>query len=88
MTLRSRSRFGGYTEVDKIKDGLSDFYFYAYMSSDGSILEKVRVVDVNCLRKMIQAGQFVKKQNNDGTEFYAFQFSDIKENSGNIYQFG
>lgn len=87
LTIRSKSRSNGYTEIDKIKDGLAQIYFYAYMNLQETELIKIRIVNVGAIRKLIKDGIFVERKNNDNTEFVAIKFSAINENSGAIYQY-
>jgi hypothetical protein len=87
LTIRSKSRSNGYTEIDKIKDGLAQIYFYAYMNLQETELIKIRIVNVGAIRKLIKDGIFVERKNNDNTEFVAIKFSAINENNGAIYQY-
>lgn len=87
LTIRSKSKNNGYTEVDKIRNGLAQIYFYAYMNMQETDLIKIRIVNVDSIRKMINNGLYAKCKNNDSTEFYAFKFADIQKNDGAIYQY-
>lgn len=88
LTIRSRSKLGNKTELDKIKEGMSQVYFYAYMNKEENRLEKVRIADVDAIRKLIKEGSFIGPiPNNDGTEFISFKFKDIKNKGGAIYKF-
>lgn len=87
LTIRSKSKSNGYTEIDKIKNGLSQIYFYAYMNLQETELIKIRIVNVDAIRKLIKDGIFIERKNNDSTEFIAMKFSDINEYSGAIYQY-
>ena len=87
LTIRSKSKSNGYTEIDKIKAGLARIYFYAYMNLQETELIKIRIVNVDAIRKLIKHGIFEERRNNDSTEFIAMKFSDINENGGAIYQY-
>ncbi len=87
LTIRSKSKKNGRTEIDKIKDGLAEIYFYSYMNENQDCLQKVRIVDVNAIRKLTNKNKFTIKKNVDGTEFNAYKFSDIKKENGNIYKY-
>ena len=87
LTIRSRSKNNGMTEIDKIKDGLAEIYFYSYMSEKEDFLQKVRIVDVNAIRELTKKNKFIRKKNIDGTEFNAYKFSDIKKENGDIYKY-
>jgi len=87
LTIRSRSKNGNKTEIDKIKEGLAQVYFYAYESKNQDRLVKVRICDVEAIRKLILKKKYVSRSNNDGTEFIAFKFCDIANNNGGIYKY-
>lgn len=87
MTIRSKSKKGYTTEVDKINKGLGQIYFYSYMNELENELIKIRIVNVNAIRHLTESNNYIKKSNTDGTEFFAYNFTDIKNVNGNIYQF-
>lgn len=86
LTIRYRSKHGGRTEFDKIKEGLAQIYFYAYECPERKSLIKVRMADVEAIRTLIKEGVYVIKENNDGTMLAAFKFSDISYAGGAIYK--
>ena len=89
ITIRSKSKNGYKTEIDKIMEGMAQLYFYAYMDIKESRLVKVRVIDVDVIRKMTLNNQYSKRSNkdNDPTEFYTYLFCDIAKNNGGIYKY-
>lgn len=87
LTIRSRSKYGNKTEIDKIKEGLAQVYFYAYESKNRDRLVKIRICDVQAIRKLIRKQKYINRTNFDGTEFKAFKFSDIAVNNGGIYKY-
>jgi hypothetical protein len=87
LTIRSKTKNNGYTEIDKIKDGLSQIYFYAYMDLQETELIKIRIINVDAIRKLIKDNKFEKRKNNDTTEFLTFKFKDIHTENGAIYQY-
>jgi succinate dehydrogenase flavin-adding protein (antitoxin of CptAB toxin-antitoxin module) len=87
MTIRYKSKGGGFTEFDKIKQGYAKVYFYAYESEDRNSLVKVRIVDVDAIRKLIAQERYSIYKNDDGTELATFRFSDIATFGGAIYQY-
>jgi hypothetical protein len=87
MTIRYKSLKGYRTEIDKIKDGLAQIYFYAYMSEDENSLCKVRICNVESIRKLIEEKNYKVRENKDGTMLAAFKFKDIANNRGAVYQF-
>jgi len=87
LTIRSRSKNNGKTEINKIKDNKSKKYFYAYMNEEENLLEKIRIVDVETIKKLTIKQKYQKRKNNDGTEFNTYLFSEIKKENGDIYQY-
>lgn len=87
LTIRYRSKNGGKTEFDKIREGMAQIYFYAYESADRKSLVKVRMADVEAIRTLIDEGLYTIKPNKDGTMLAAFKFSNISQAGGAIYKF-
>lgn len=87
LTIRSKSKNGYQTEIDKINKGMAQIYFYAYMNELEDKLIKIRIVNVDSIRLLTIENNFSKKTNLDNTEFYTYKFSDIKNKKGDIYQF-
>jgi|TARA_R110001592_G_scaffold244765_1_gene506155 hypothetical protein len=87
LTIRSKSKNNGKTEIDKIMDNKSQIYFYAYMNEEENLLEKIRIVDVATIKKLTIKEKYQKRKNNDGTEFNTYLFSEIKKENGDIYQY-
>jgi len=87
MTIRSKSKNNGKTEIDKIMEGKAQVYFYAYMNQKEDDLIKVRIADVDAIRKLTFVKDYKHKKNNDNTEFFAYNFKDIERMQGNIYKF-
>tara|TARA_R100001530_G_scaffold135745_1_gene113767 strand:- start:1337 stop:1813 length:477 start_codon:yes stop_codon:yes gene_type:complete len=87
LTIRSKSKNGYKCEIDKIKEGKAQIYFYAYMNKEEDTLIKVRMARVDVIRKLIEKRIFTQHKNNDGTQFIGIKFEDIKKNNGNIYKY-
>lgn len=87
LTIRSKSKNNGKTEINKIMDNKSQIYFYAYMNEEENLLEKIRIVDVATIKKLTIKEKYQKRKNNDGTEFNTYLFSEIKKENGDIYQY-
>lgn len=87
LTIRSKTKFGFKTEIDKIIEGKAQVYFYAYMNKEETELVKIRIVDVDAIRAMTDDGVYTSNKNTDGTEFFSYSFPNIKKYNGNIYQF-
>lgn len=78
LTIRSKSKNGGKTEIDKILEGKAQIYFYAYMNKEESDLEEINICDIDILRSLHKENKYTKQNNLDGTKFYAYKFQDIK----------
>ena len=87
MTIRYKSKNNQPTEFDKIKKGHAQIYFYAYESKDQKSFDKVRIVHVDAIRKLITQERYTVRQNPDGTELAAFSFVDIKNFGGALYKY-
>lgn len=87
LTIRYRSKAGGYCEFEKIKNGLSDIYFYAYMNENKDKLIKIRICEVNAIRKLIDKKKYNIYNNYDGTKLATFKFLDIFKENGAIYKY-
>lgn len=87
LTIRSKSKNNYETEIDKINKGMAQVYFYAYMNKDESELIKVRIVNVEAIRKLTAEKSYIQKSNTDGTEFYTYKFAEIKKFNGDIYKY-
>ena len=87
LTIRSRSKMGNKTEIDKIMEGMAQIYFYAYMNEEETKLVKVRMVNVDSIRELTETGNFYTKNNKDGTKFNTYSFFNIKIFKGDIYKF-
>ena len=79
LTIRSKSKNGGKTEIDKILEGKAQIYFYAYMNKEESDLEEINICDIDILRSLHKENKYTKQNNYDGTKFYAYKFQDIKK---------
>ncbi len=84
LTIRYRSKAGGYCEFEKIQNGLADIYFYAYMSKDEKDLVKIRICDVNAIRKLISEEKYSIFNNYDKTKLATFSFNDIFKYKGRV----
>lgn len=87
LTIRYKSKYGCKTEFDKIKEGLAQIYFYAYECPERKSLIKIRMADVQAIRKLIKENLYSINENKDGTKLAAFKFSDINKAGGAIYKY-
>ena len=70
FTVRSRTRYNGRTEIDKLRDGFAKWYLYAWESEDGRSLAEYVLVDMDMVRDaglLDRAWQEIS--NGDGTAF-------------------
>lgn len=83
FTVRSKTRHGSRTEIDKMIDGFGDFIFYGFADLDGAGLAQWMIGDLQVWRDMnaakSAAGQPFGAQldNHDGTGFRAFRMKDL-----------
>lgn len=91
LTIRSKSKANGKTEIDKIQEGKAQIYFYAYEDKQRNKLTQINICDVDIIRKLYEQGKYYKGNNYDNTEFFSFKFKDIerlaKENNMLFYRF-
>jgi len=87
LTIRSKSLNNGKTEINKIMEGKAQIYFYAYMNKQENELVKIRISDIDSIRILTNKKKYIKKTNNDGTEFFAYKFNQIQKTNGAIYKF-
>ena len=93
FTIRTRSKYGGKTEIDKIKDGdaLCDYYFYFWGDSNGKISDWI-LVDMKIFKEnKLYEGKEIKMMdktwieprrnipNGDGTEFTPYSIEELRE---------
>ncbi len=77
LTIRSTSKYGGKTELSKIKEGFARWYFYGWI--DGDQITEWMVVDLNILREANPWDNYEEIPNTDGTKFKAIPYSDLKK---------
>lgn len=71
FTIRSRSKYGNLTEIDKIASGKGSIYLYAWKTKDNLALQTWLLVDINRIRdELVNSG--VQRYNSDGTGFRAY----------------
>lgn len=87
VTIRSKSQNNGKTEIDKIMEGMSNVYFYAYQNLEQNRLVKGYLINVNTIRELIKTQSYTSHNNTDNTSFLGFKIKDIEEQGGLIYSF-
>lgn len=76
ITIRSRSKYGGKTEIDKLREGYGDWYFYGWGDGRGKILEYV-IADIDKIRRSGLLENKIETLNNDGTAFITIDIADL-----------
>jgi hypothetical protein len=91
FTIRSRSRGGGKTELQKIREGAGDVYFYAWTEDflGVEMLSEFMLVDLDAIRKAgLLASQSIATRreisNGDGTKFISISIIEINAASALI----
>jgi len=80
FTIRSRSRRGQRTEIDKFLTGTPDWFFYGILLDDGSDFDVWHIIDVAIWARLYREAEerdfsdfWVRERSNgDGTAFKAF----------------
>lgn len=77
ITIRSRSKHGGKTEIDKIKEGFADWYLYGW--GRGGTVEEYVLFDLERVRNvgMLEARRN-QIMNRDGTGFINIEIGELQ----------
>lgn len=87
VTVRSRSKYGGKTEIDKLRDGFGDYYLYSWLGDGNKRIEKFIIINLKIFRESIIENPNGRRRNDDGTEFWCYSLDQlIKSNSVVIYE--
>jgi|AntDeeMinimDraft_5_1070356.scaffolds.fasta_scaffold07997_3 hypothetical protein len=81
ITIRSKLDTGSRTEIDKIRDGCGDYYFYAWKTEKGNSFVAYVIFDIN---KFVKSGRIDKPSsedvpNGDGTYLNGYDLGDLIE---------
>jgi hypothetical protein len=81
ITIRSKLDTGSRTEIDKIRDGCGDYYFYAWETKNRNSFVAYVIFDIN---KFVKSGRIDKPSsedvdNKDGTYFNGYDLGDLIE---------
>lgn len=78
FTIRSKSKYGGRTEITKLKEGFGRWYLYAWANKEAGFDDWL-LVDLDILRESHLLNEDYKSiPNGDGTEFIAIPQEDLK----------
>lgn len=83
ITIRSRSKNGGLTEIDKLIDGKGQIYFYGVLSENEEKIVKYILFDIDKIRDKLKENG-LERTNFDGTKFKCYTFDFLKDNSAII----
>jgi hypothetical protein len=81
FTIRSQSKYGGRTEIDKIRDGNAecDYYFYFWGNSENKISDWI-LVDMNKFKHSeLATKEKATIPNGDGTGFIPYSIEELRE---------
>lgn len=81
MTLRTKSRGGGLTEIDKLIDGKGQYYLYMWENKESTEIEEFILVDIEKLRPYLKVEhcKIAFKSNGDGTSFGSWDIGKMYE---------
>jgi hypothetical protein len=85
ITIRSKAKYGGLTEIDKLIDGKGQIYFYGVLSENEEKIIKYVLFDINRIRSKLKDNG-IERVNYDGTKFKCYTFDFLKENNAIINQ--
>lgn len=86
LTIRSKCRSGGKTEIHKIMEGFGDFYFYAWsdetnLNTSNNRIVTYMILDLNVFRNTIIDKPSTKDiPNGDGTYFNCYSRQQLLDN--------
>ncbi len=76
FTVRSKSQYGGTTELEKMVNGFGDWMFYGHSNSEETGFSLWSVINLNHWRASLirdkSSIKMKKQQNRDGSQFCAF----------------
>lgn len=84
FTIRCKSRNNGITEIDKLKSGMGNVYFYGWLNDISTEIQEYVIVDINKIRGLLDQGTY--RTNTDNTAFMAYDISFLKRNDAIIKQ--
>lgn len=82
FTIRACTRFGGKTEIDKIREGCGDYYFYAWETPSGKSIQQYMIIDLAKVRDanlLPVIGAREIRINGDGTGFVSISIEELRK---------
>lgn len=86
LTIRSKSKYNNKTEIDKLKEGFGDYYFYAWTdetktSKGNNNILTYMILDLSVFRNTVLENPSIKdKPNFDGTCFNTYTMKQLQDN--------
>jgi len=79
FTVRSQTRYGNKTEIDKLKEGFGDWYLYGWGDGNSKVNEHI-LVDIHKLRetKLLEKNRR-HIPNGDGTKFISITIDELEQ---------
>ena len=77
FTVRNKAKYGGKTEIEKLKEGKGSVYFYAWKDVNNEVLKAWILININKIRTdLLNNG--MQRYNYDNTGFKAYSLSWLK----------
>ena len=77
FTIRSKTKHGNKTEIDKLKEGYGQFYLYGWLDDKEEYIKQWVMVDINKFRPYLNNPISKNIPNGDGTCFNAYSLNQI-----------
>lgn len=80
FTVRACTTLGNKTEIDKIREGFGDYYFYGWETPSGRKLQQYMIIDLSKVRAagvLDGDGKRKIRMNNDGSGFVFIGISEL-----------
>lgn len=76
LTIRTRSKAGYKTEINKLQEGMGQLYLYGILNKEGDNIDGWWLIDINKVREHLLEG--IYKVNPDGTQFRVYSHSMLE----------
>lgn len=87
LTIRSKSKYGNKTELNKLIEGKGSIYLYAWKTINNEYFQSWILVDINKIRSLFTDYVLPDRYNSDGTAFKYYPVSTIVAYEGLINSF-
>lgn len=79
LTIRTKARGNGKTEIDKIKEGCGDIYLYTWQTENGKSIDSYLLVDLEKLRISGLLEETNELKNGDNTKFCSISIQELRD---------